>query len=51
LNPSNHVAHYDLGVALETTGERHGALEEYSEAYRLSPNTVRYQQACERLSH
>jgi len=50
LNPANHLAHYDLGVALEKKGDRQGALQEYRAAYQLDPKTPPYRRAYERLS-
>jgi tetratricopeptide (TPR) repeat protein len=34
----NHLAHYNLGVALENGGEPDRALEQYAEALRIIPN-------------
>jgi Flp pilus assembly protein TadD len=50
LNPGNHLAHYDLGVALEKQGHRQSAFEEYRAACQLDPDTLAYRQAYECLS-
>jgi tetratricopeptide (TPR) repeat protein len=40
LNPSDDVAHYDLGETLEMAGNPDAGIAEYREALRLNPNSV-----------
>ena len=50
MNPANHLAHYNLGVALEKAGDRQSALREYRAAHELNPQVAPYRQAYERLA-
>ncbi len=44
-----HLAHANLGVALEQKGDLRGALEEYRAAYMLDPKNMTYKANYERL--
>ena len=44
------TAHYHLGVALEASGNRKGALKEYRRARDLEPDDSDHRAAYERLS-
>jgi len=50
LNSGNHLAHYNLSVALEKKGDREGVLQEYRTAYELNPHAPPYRRAYERLA-
>jgi tetratricopeptide (TPR) repeat protein len=49
LEPTNTLAHANLGIALERKGNLQGALEEYRAAYMLDPKNATYKQNYERL--
>jgi Tfp pilus assembly protein PilF len=49
LDPKNHLAHFNLGGALERKGDLQGALIEYRAAHTLDPNDGDYKQAYEGL--
>ena len=49
LQPEDAMAHYNLGLALLTKGDRETALEEFQWAYRLAPNHPTIRQAYETL--
>jgi len=49
LDPKNHLAHFNLGGALEVKGDLQGALIEYRAAHTLDPEDADYKQAYELL--
>ncbi|MGB2889264.1 MAG: tetratricopeptide repeat protein, partial [Candidatus Acidiferrales bacterium] len=49
LDPKNHLAHYNLGGALQSKGDLQGALIEYRAAHTLDPEDGDYKQAYEEL--